>query len=481
MSLTLAIDQSTQGTKVMLVQENGTIYYKAACNHKQLISEKGWISHNLNEIQYNLHKLVKNALVNCNGQKIVSVAISNQRETAAAWSRTTGNPLSLAIVWQDNRAKELVKKLSDDHHLLSKVKGETGLSLSPYFTASKWAWLLENVQAVKKARQNNDLCLGTIDTWLVYKLTNGKVYKTEPSNACRTQLMSLKTCQWDSELCSSFGIDYGLLPQIVDSNGYFGDTDLFGELVDTIPIVSVLGDSQAALFAQHCYQPGEYKITFGTGSSIMLNTGDKLYCSDKLNTSVAWKRNGKVTYALEGNVNYSGAIITWLKDNLKIIASPEETDQMAQKANQQDSTILVPSFSGMAVPYDLPNLRAAFTGMTMVTGRNELIKASLDSIIYQIADIIELIKETFPSNISTAHVDGGMIDNRYLMQRLSDMIQQVIQVSPIKELSGLGVALNGKKSNLKLESTKAYMPKINRKESQQNLMRWRRQIRQFIK
>ncbi|WP_332239128.1 FGGY-family carbohydrate kinase [Sporolactobacillus sp. KGMB 08714] len=478
--LTLAIDQSTQGTKVLLIDHEGTIKYKTTRTHRQLISPEGWISHDLTEIQANLKALVHLALAHAKGATVTSVAISNQRETAAAWSRSSGEPLALAIVWQDNRAKELVDELVAKPES-GTIKMKTGLNLSPYFTGAKFAWLLIHNAVVRTAQSRGDLCFGTIDSWLVSVLTNGDSFKTEPSNACRTQLMDLNTGTWDQSLCDLFGIDQNELPQIIDSDGIFGKTDLFGELNHSIPITSVLGDSQAALYAEGCHSPGQFKVTFGTGSSIMLNTGEeKIRSETGLNTSIAWRKRGQTTYVLEGNVNYSGAVITWLKNNLAIIGDPAETDCMAQAADPNDTTCLVPAFSGLAAPYNRPEMKAAFVGMTMLTGKNELVRASLDAVVFQIADIVQLLQDQSPDLEPIIHVDGGMICNHYLMQFLADIAQRQVIISPVQELSGVGAALNGFDSfPIKETHTERYSPEISTDLAEQRAGHWRKVITQL--
>lgn len=385
----LAIDQSTQGTKAILFDHQKQIFWKTALSHKQLVNNQGWVSHDLDEIKNNLKKLFKSALEQVSADQIEGLAITNQRESAAAWSKRTGEPLCNTIVWQDNRAQKLIKRISYKE-LQEEVKNLTGLALSPYFTGAKWGWMLLNEPRVIQANQNNDLCLGTIDSWLIYQLTNGKSFKTEPSNACRTQLMNIHTGQWDEKLSEIFGVDLNRLPQIVDSNAHFGDTDLFGLLPHLIPILSVLGDSQAALYAHGCFNAGDFKVTFGTGSSVMLNIGNKLPkdINNKLNTSIAWSLNGKISYVIEGNINYAGACITWLKDNIKLIKTPEETGDLALTANPEDHTILIPAFAGLDAPYWKTDMKAAYVGMTATTSKKELVRATLNSLVYQIADIL---------------------------------------------------------------------------------------------
>ncbi|MDN2452163.1 FGGY family carbohydrate kinase [Lactobacillus sp. UCMA15818] len=477
--LTLAIDQSTQGTKVLLINPDGTIAYKVTKGHRQIISPHGWISHDLIEIKNNLKTLIHTALSHTT-DKIVAVAISNQRETAAAWDKTTAEPLALAVVWQDNRAVSLTESiiLKEHAHL---IKQKTGLPLSPYFTAAKFEWMQLYEPAVRDALTADNLCFGTIDSWLLYILSGG-IYKTEPSNACRTLLMNLDTGNWDPELCTLFGININNLPQIVDSDSIFGETTLFGELSTPIPIISILGDSQAALFAENCLQAGQIKITFGTGSSIMMNTGEKQIHIDGLNTSIAWRKNKKTTYALEGNVNYSGSLITWLKNNLNIINDPSETNAMAEAANPNDTTFLIPAFSGMAAPYNYPQLKAALVGMSQLTGRNEIVRAALNAVIYQINDVMNLMYQASAKISSTVHVDGGMIANRYLMQQLANISQQSVLISSIQELSGVGAAMSGKNNHgLTFPPEKIYTANIHQQDATKQVKLWTSNIKQLIK
>lgn len=472
-SYVLAIDQSTQGTKALLIDKKGDIFWKTALPHKQIINDRGWVSHDLDEIKSNLKKLFKSALEQVDAKQIKSLAITNQRESAAAWSLKTGEALCKTVVWQDNRAAKLVNRIAipEIRHM---VKNKTGLELSPYFTGAKWGWMLLNEPKVIQARHNNDLALGTMDAWLIYQLTDGASFKTEPSNACRTQLMNIHTVKWDQELCEVFGIDQDSLPQIVDSNANFGQTDLFGLLDHPIPIKSVLGDSQAALYAHGCFEPGDFKVTFGTGSSVMLNIGDNLpeNIDNKLNTSIAWQINGKVNYVLEGNINYAGASVTWLKDNLKLIKSPAETEELALTANPEDHTVLIPAFAGLGAPYWLSEMKAAFVGMTATTGKKELVRATLNSLVYQINDIINEFLKLFPHINSEIHTDGGMIHNKYLMQYLSNITQRQVDIAAVSELSAMGSALNAMDQTDISTSTATYQPKMSQQTAQTAISEW---------
>ena len=447
----LSVDQSTQGTKALLFDNEGMLIDRADKSHKQIINEQGWISHDLNEIYQNFIQVIKD-LVQKTGIKkedIIGLGISNQRETAGIWDKITGEPVENAIVWQCSRAKNIcddVAKTINKEIIFQK----TGIKLSPYFPAAKFAWFLRNSKEAQEKYENNQLMFGTIDTWLLFKLTNKIEYKTDYSNASRTQLFDIKKLQWDKEICRSFGIKTSDLAQVCNSNDIFGKTDLEGYLKNPIPIVSVMGDSHAALFGQGCWTEGMIKTTYGTGSSVMMNIGSKpIFSSKGVVTSLAWGMDGKINYVLEGNINYTGAVISWLKDNLKLISSAKETEELAKKASQYDETYLVPAFSGLGAPYWDSDAKAVFWGMNRNTKREELVKAGLESIAYQIADVIDIMKEEAGIEITDVRVDGGPTRNNYLMQFQSELINIPVKVPQAEELSGIGAAYAaGMKLNL---------------------------------
>lgn len=438
----IGIDQSTQGTKALLFNEEGKLLQRADLPHKQIINDKGWVSHNPMEIYNNTIQVVKNLIEKSGIDKneIIGVGISNQRETSLAWDKETGDPIDNAIVWQCSRATEIcerVEKLGKAEF----VRQRTGINLSPYFPASKFAWLIENNEGAKGMAEAGRLCLGTIDSWLVYKLTKGKSYKTDYSNASRTQLFNIIDLKWDKEVCNLFGINSDNLAEICDSNSNFGETDFDGFFDKPIPINSVLGDSHAALFGQGCLQRGMIKATYGTGSSIMMNIGDKpVLSSHGVVTSLAWGMSGKINYVLEGNINYAGAVITWLKDDMKLITSAKETEKLAQEADSDDNLYLIPAFSGLGAPYWDSKATASIIGITRTTGKAELVRAGLESIAYQITDIVKAMSEDSGINIEELRVDGGPTRNDYLMQFQSDMLNIPVQVPDAEELSGIGVA-----------------------------------------
>lgn len=436
MKYVLSIDQSTQGTKAILLDESGKIICRCDRAHKQIINEKGWVSHNAEEIYQNLLLAVEDAVRQTKicPADIVSMGISNQRETTVVWDRDTGKPVCDAIVWQCSRAEDICRRVVKAG-FAPMIQSRTGIPASPYFPAAKMAWILENIPGLK----GKNLCFGTVDTWLVWKLTGQ--YKTDYSNASRTQLFNLNTLSWDEEICAAYGLCASDLAQVCDSDAVFGYTDLGGLLEKKIPIHAVMGDSHAALYGQGCLDPGMAKATYGTGSSVMMNIGPKPVFSDHgLVTSLAWKAGGVVNYVLEGNINYTGAVITWLKDDVKLIASASETEALACKANPEDTTYLVPAFTGLGAPYWNTKAKAMLWGISRLTGKAEIVKAALDCIAYQIADIVKAMEQDTKLRLAQLRVDGGPTRNRYLMQFQSDILGCTIAVPDAEELSALGAA-----------------------------------------
>lgn len=483
MQYILGIDQSTQGTKAILVDEDGKMVGRADKSHRQLVNECGWVSHDLEEIYANVVSVVKEVTERCGIEKsqIRAVGISNQRETTAAWDKE-GNPLADAIVWQCARAKEIARDVQK--HYGDVVKDRTGLAPSPYFPAAKMAWLLKNAQRLQ-VRDNHDIRLGTIDSWLIYRMTKGKSFKTDYSNASRTQLFNLNELKWDEELCAIFQIPMECLPEVCDSNSIFGMTDLEGFLDQEIPIHSAVGDSHAALFGQGCHEPGMIKTTYGTGSSIMMNTGTRCVASSHgLATSLAWRIDGKVDYVLEDNINYTGAVVTWLKDEVGLIASPAETEAAAREANPNDRTVLVPAFSGLSAPYWDENAKAVLYGMTRVTGKNEIIKAALESIALQIQAVLEAMEKDSGIDIQELRVDGGPTKNGYLMQAQSDLSGMKVAVAEMEELSAIGAAyLAGigaglyQKNRLFRDCRRNYFePRISGEDRAEKLEGWKKAV-----
>lgn len=438
----IGIDQSTQGTKAMLFDGAGKLLLRTDKSHAQLIDERGWVEHDPDEIYANTIEVVRQLLEKSgiDRNEVKALGISNQRETAMAWNRKTGKPVYNAIVWQCARGAAICERLSK-RGAAELVKEHTGLQLSPYFSAAKLAWILENVDGTAELAQQGDLCCGTMDSWLVYRLTGGKEFRTDYSNASRTQLFDVRNLCWDEEICGLFGIPTCCMAELTDSDGLFGETDFEGLLPHAIPIHGVLGDSHGALFGQGCLKRGMMKTTYGTGSSIMMNIGEKPIFSDLgVVTSLAWKVGGKVQYVLEGNINYTGAVITWLKDQMGLLANAGESETLARSANPADHTYLVPAFSGLGAPYWRSDVSAALVGMSRTTTKAEVVKAGLECIAYQITDIVKLMAEAAGIEELELRVDGGPTRNKFLMQFQSDILNCTVQVPDAEELSGIGAA-----------------------------------------
>ena len=441
--LVLGIDQSTQGTKALLLDDKGQLIAKATRPHAQIINDLGYVEHDLDEIYRNVCAVVQDVVAQepSYAERIKAVGLSVQRETVAAW-RQDGSPLYHAIVWQCGRGAAIVArpeiKAQTDY-----IRRTTGLELSEFFSAPKLTWLMENVPEVSQAP---DLHLGTIESYLIYRLTQGN-FVAEPSNASRTMLMDLHKLQWDDQLLALFGLPRAALAPIVPSNCDFGVTDFEGVLPQPVVIHAALGDSQGALFGHGCLTCGQTKTTYGTGSSIMMNAGDQtITCEHGVVNSVGWQLQGaKPTYVLEGNINYSAGIISYLKDDLGLISSPMETEALARAANEKDECYFVPALSGLGAPHFNSQARGTIVGMSRLTTKKELVRAALDSIAYQVSDVVELIRSNIKAaaglDMTELHVDGGATANGYLMQLQSDLINLPLVVPQDAELSGMGVAL----------------------------------------
>jgi len=431
----LGIDQSTAGTKAMLFDNKGNLTNRYDLPHRQIINDAGWVEHDPMEIYNNMVEVVRQVVRESGIDKsqITGVGISNQRETAAVWDKITGDPVYNAIVWQCARGEAICNRIADAGHSKN-IQEITGLQLSPYFSAAKIVWILENVDV-----KNKQLCAGTMDSWLVFKLTGN--LKTDYSNASRTQLFDLKALKWSNDVCEFFGIDPAILSEVCDSDSCFGYTDFDGFFESPVPVHGVMGDSHGALFGQGCHSPGMMKATYGTGSSIMMNIGEiPVFSNQGVVTSIAWGMSGKVEYVLEGNINYTGAVLKWVVEDLGLIESPKQASEYAAKAKAEDETYLVPAFSGLGAPYWDSKARAIICGMSRTTGKAEIIKAAEECIAYQIADVINAMLETSGITGASLRVDGGPTRDKYLMQFQSDILNLPVMVPAWEELSGIGAS-----------------------------------------
>lgn len=439
----IGIDQSTQGTKALLVDEGGHLIHRSDRAHEQIVNDLGWVSHDPVEIAENVVAVARSVVeeTGVDPAEITGVGISNQRETTVAWDARTGDPVCDAVVWQCSRAQDVCERVSQVDQAADMVRDHTGLVLSPYYPASKMAWIFENVPAARDAAARGDLRLGTIDAWVVWTLTGGAEFRCDYSNASRTQLFNLQDLSWDVEVCNLFGIDPSWLPKVTDSDACFGMTDLGGFLPAPVPIHGVLGDSHAALFAQGCFTKGMAKATLGTGSSVMMNVGTRFTPSAHgLSSSLAWRMGGVAEYVLEGNVTYAGAVKTWLRDDLELIANPEEVTALCYAANAESDVYVVPAFTGLGAPHWCADAQGCVFGMTRTTGKAEFVKAADESIAFQIFDVIDAMSEDCGASLVELRVDGGPTRDAYLMQFESDLIDAPVRIASNDEMSGLGAA-----------------------------------------
>ena len=436
----LSIDQSTSATKALVWALDGKLLGRADVAHKQITNSQGWVEHDGMEILNNTYKAARLALLKANVEPelIQVIGISNQRETAICWDKLSGLPLYNAIVWQCGRAVDVVEDLRDTEAYIRK---STGLVLSPFFSAAKFAWMIKHIPEVVAAKKKGNLLCGTIDSWLLFKLTGE--FKTDYSNASRTQLLDLQRLQWDNTLAEAFGLSVSCLPEICMSDSFFGTTDLGGVLPKAIPIHGVMGDSHGALFGNQCWEAYMAKVTYGTGSSVMMNVGDKCPCpspTEGLAASVAWGINGKVDYVLEGNINYTGAVIKWLVDDIGLLNDSKSSGIIAQSITDTGGVYLVPAFTGLGAPYYNNEARAAFVGMNPTTKKAHLIRAAEECIAYQIRDVVEAINKCSGKSMQTIRADGGPTRDDFLMNFQAGILDIPIEISPTEELSGMGAA-----------------------------------------
>ncbi len=444
MGFLLAIDQGTTGTTSLLIDAKTLkVIDKEKCDYRQIYPKPSWVEHDLEDIWKSVATSVTAILVRqkTDLKKIEGIGITNQRETTCAYDKK-GNPLYHAIVWQDRRTSEFCEKNSSDYQNICRKK--TGLPLDPYFSGTKMRWFLDNVPKIKAAAEKNDLCLSTVDTFLLYRLSAGKSYSTEPSNASRTMLMNLETFNWDDELIKFFGLSKSFLPEIKESFTHFGETKDVGFLPDGIPVLSILGDQQAALFGQACVNEGDIKCTYGTGAFLLLNTGSKLIHSQTgLLTTAAYSFRGQKAYALEGSAYIAGAAVQWLRDNLKSIKSSPEVEALAHEVkdlSQMENVLFLPFFTGIGTPYWNSHAKAAIVGLTRDTHNGHIARACLEGIALSVNDSVSSFKKDF-THLNDIRVDGGAAANDLLMQIQANFSQKTILRPQVIDTTAFGVAI----------------------------------------
>jgi len=461
-SFLLAIDQSTSATKALLFDASGRVLAKASREHRQIYPRPGWVEHDAEEIWQNVLAVIREIATRHRAKisQLAALSITNQRETILVFDRKTGKPLHNAIVWQDRRGDAICQKLRTHGNL---VRRKTGLKVDTYFSASKLKWLIAEKPNLAAKLKNGEAVIGTIDTYLVHRFTRGKVFATDFTNASRTLLFDIGKLRWDEQLCRMFDVPLRALPEVRESCAHFGETDVSGILPRALRIAGVMGDSQASLFAQGCFQPGTAKATFGTGTSVLLNIGNKFRPRAKNSvTALAWVLNGKPTYAAEGIINFSAATIAWLQNQLGLIAGADEVEKLAARVGDNGGVYFVPAFAGLSAPYWSRDARAAILGMSGHTRKEHVVRAALESIAYQIRDVLDMMRADAKLDLQHLRADGGPTRNKFLMQFTADITRTELRVSEVAESSAWGAAMNGL-LGLGVQSSVAAFAKSQRK------------------
>lgn len=447
-SYVIALDQGTTSSRCVIFDNEANVKDIVQKEFTQIYPQPGWVEHDPMEIYASQYSVLTEAVARCGIRPyhIKAIGITNQRETTIVWDKNTGKPIYNAIVWQCRRTAEIVEQVRKDN-LEEYIKENTGLVLDAYFSATKIKWILNNVPGAKEKAKNGDLLFGTVDTWLIWKLTGGKVHATDYTNASRTMLFNIKTLKWDKKLCDYFEIPMSMLPEVKKSSDYFGSISLFGY---EIPLTGVAGDQQAALFGQACFNPGDVKNTYGTGCFLLMNTGSELIQSKSgLVTTIAATIDDNIQYALEGSVFVGGAIIQWIRDEMKFIYDAADSEYFACKVKDNGGVYIVPAFTGLGAPYWDMYARGTIFGLTRGSNRNHVIRAALESIAYQTNDLIVAMKKDTNLDIDTLKVDGGASRNNFLMQFQADISSLNVEKSKIMETTALGAAfLAGLKVNV---------------------------------
>ena len=484
----LAIDQGTTSSRAIIFSKNGKKLISSQLEFKQFFPKNGWVEHNPNEIWSTTIKVTKNVLLKSKKLKIniKALGITNQRETTVCWDKRTGEPVYNAIVWQDRRTENYCKKIKKKEKLIRK---KTGLFLDPYFSATKIKWIIDNVPKAKKLFKKNELLFGTIDTFLIWKLTNGKIHATDATNASRTMLFNITSNKWDKDILKIFKLNEKILPTVKNSADDFGFTSekIVGQ---KIKISAVLGDQQAAAIGQACFEKGSVKSTYGTGAFLLMNTGEKKIMSkNKLITTICYRINNKTTYALEGSIFIAGAGVQWLRDKIRLIDNAYETEKIAKSKKNSKGVYVVPAFTGLGAPYWNSKSRGLITGLTRDSDWRDLVRATIESVAYQTSDLFLSMRKD-GLNPKSVKVDGGMVSNNWFVQFLSEILKIKITRSKINETTALGAAymagyqtgiyrsLSDIKQNWKKD--RDFKPKFNKSYRNKLLQGWQQAIKKTL-
>jgi len=489
----IAVDQSTSATKAMLFSEDFQLICRSNVPHKQYYPKTGWVEHDPLEIYDNVLIAIRDLFEKnqITQEDQYSLCITNQRETVVVWNKVTGNPVCNAVVWQDLRGDSICKDLVANGFSKS-VKEKSGLIIDPYFSASGVKWILDNVEGARKAAEQGDLLMGTIDSWLIWKLTEGQVHATDHTNASRTLLFNIHKLAWDEDLLGLFTIPASMLPKILPCDSVFGETTVNNLFHEPILIAGVIGDSHGALTGQMCFEEGLGKTTYGTGSSVMVNIGEKAApAPEGLVTSIGFSALGKVFYAFEGNIHSTGATVKWVKENLGLISSTDEIEALASSVSDNQGVYFVPAFSGLGAPWWQSSVKAAVFGLSFGVGKEHILRAVLESIAYQVNDLIRAMTQQAKISLKELRVDGGPTKNRLLMQFQADLLRVPVNCSNIEEASALGaVIMNGFARKVRIGfkevsalrgETRSYAPVADEKSMTLVYEGWLKAVKQLIK
>jgi len=484
----LAIDQGTTGSTALVLDRNGRVLGRATEEFTQYYPQPGWVEHDPEEIWRVSLEVIGMALDEAslaNGD-LRAIGITNQRETTVVWDRTTGEPLHRAIVWQSRQTADICQEIRDNG-LEPMITERTGLVVDPYFSGSKVKWILDHYPEARPRAEAGELVFGTIDTWMLYKLTGGEVFATEPTNACRTLLYDIRKLAWDPELLEIFGVPEAMLPEVRPSSGVFGTTVPARALPGGVPVAGIAGDQQAALYGQGCWQPGMVKNTYGTGCFVMVNTGSELQrsCCGLL-TTVCCDATGGAAYALEGSVFTTGAAVQWLRDEMGLIGSAVETEEVAARIQDTQGVYVVPAFAGLGAPYWDMDARGAIVGLTRGSGREQIIRATLDSIAYQTRDVIDAMNKDAAEPVRELRADGGAAANNFLMQFQADILGVPVVRPRLLEttaagsafLAGLGTGMwrNTEELEGAWREDRRFEPRMDQTERDRLYLGWRRAV-----
>jgi glycerol kinase len=445
-SRVIVIDQSTSATKAMLFTEEGELIQRINISHHQYYPKAGWVEHDAKEIINNVVKSIADLVADDSAKTAFSysLALTNQRETVVVWDKKSGDPVYHAIVWQCLRGSDICRELIEKGYS-DTVRKKSGLMIDPYFSASGVKWILDNVEGARKSAEKGELLMGTIDSWIIWNLTNGEMHATDYTNASRTLLFNIDTLNWDDELLEMFTIPKKMMPEVLPSDAVFGETTVKGLFNKPILITGVLGDSHAALAGQMCFRKGTGKATYGTGSSVMVNIGEERQPAPRnITTTIGYSALGKVYYAFEGNIHCTGATISWLQNQLGIISSPKEIETLLNSVDDNNGVYFIPAFAGLSAPWWEPNVKGAILGLTLGANKGHILRAAVESIAYQIRDLIDAMNVQNSIPLKELCVDGGATGNQFLMQFQADILQTTIHRLQMEEASALGaVIMNG--------------------------------------